>query len=74
MVERQGQGNINVRFKRRNHNHNPNYNLMSFDTIEINLVISWCGHENITAITPSHLKINCNSIESKFLLKFTIQI
>ena len=37
-VERQGQGKINVRLKQSNHNNNPNYNLMGFDTIEINLV------------------------------------
>ena len=34
-VERQGQGNINVWLKQSNCNHN--YNLMGFDTIEINL-------------------------------------
>ena len=36
-VERQGQGKINVRLKQSNHNHK--YNLMGFDTIEINLVL-----------------------------------
>ena len=36
LVERQGQGNINVKLKQSNHGHN--YNLMGFDTIEINLV------------------------------------
>ena len=32
-----GQGKINVRLKQSNHYHNQNYNLMDFDTIEINL-------------------------------------
>ena len=36
-VERQGQGKINVRLNHTNHNHNHSYNLMGFDTIEINL-------------------------------------
>ena len=35
---RQGQGKINETIKQSNHNHNQNYNLMGFDTIEINLV------------------------------------
>ena len=35
-VERQGQGKINVRLRQSNQNNN--YNLMGFDTIEINLV------------------------------------
>ena len=37
-VQRQGQGKINVRLKQSNHNNNHYYNLMGFDTIEINLV------------------------------------
>ena len=37
-VESQGLGKINERLKQRNHNNNHNYNLMGFDTIEINLV------------------------------------
>ena len=38
-VEREGQGKINVRLKQSNHNHD--YNLMGFDTIEINLLVSF---------------------------------
>ena len=47
MVERQGQGKINVRLRQSNHNHNHNFNLMGFDTIEINLVLSFflCVHK-----------------------------
>ena len=37
-VEMQSQGKINVRFKQSKCNPNHNYNLMGFDTIEINLV------------------------------------
>ena len=38
MVKRQGQVNINPRLKQSNYNHNHYYNLIGFDTIEINLV------------------------------------
>ena len=37
-VERQGQVKINVRLRQSNHKNIHNYNLMGFDTIEINLV------------------------------------
>ena len=36
-VERQGQGKINVRLRQNNNNQNHNYNLMGFDTVEINV-------------------------------------
>ena len=35
---RQGQGEVKARSRQRKHNLNRNYNLMGFDTIEINLV------------------------------------
>ena len=37
-MSRQGKGKINVRLKQSNHNNNHNYNVMGYDTIEINLV------------------------------------
>ena len=36
---RRGQGKVKVKSRQHNHNLNRNYNLMGFDTIEINLVI-----------------------------------
>merc|ERR1739842_237886 len=36
---RQGQGKVKIRSRQCKHNLNRNYNLMGFDTIEINLVI-----------------------------------
>ena len=36
---RQGQGEDKARSRQRKHNLNRNYNLMGFDTIEINLVL-----------------------------------
>ena len=36
---KQGQGKVKVRSKQRKHKLKRNYNLMGFDTIEINLVI-----------------------------------
>ena len=38
-VERQFQCKINLKLRQSNHNHNHNYDLMGFDTIEINLVM-----------------------------------
>ena len=35
---RRGQGKVKVKSRQHNHNLNRNYNLMGFDTIEINLV------------------------------------
>ena len=35
---RKGQGKVNVRSRQHKHNLNHNYNLIVFDTIEINLV------------------------------------
>ena len=39
--ERQGQGKIYVRLKQSCHNHGHNYNLMGFDTIEIDLLFDF---------------------------------
>ena len=38
VTSRQGETNIEVKARQRKHNINLNYNLMGFDTIEINLV------------------------------------
>ena len=41
----QGHGKVKVRLRQHKHNINLNYNLMGFDTIEINLVLSFLpGH------------------------------
>ena len=37
--QKQGQGEVKARSRQRKHNLNRNYNLMGFDTIEINLVV-----------------------------------
>ena len=39
VTSRQGETNIEVKARHRKHNINLNYNLMGFDTIEINLVL-----------------------------------
>ena len=48
---RRGQGKVKVRSKLPKNNLNRNYNLMSLDTIEINLVLTWCGLIQISVLT-----------------------
>ena len=38
-TKKQGQSKVKVRWRESNHNLDLNYNLMGFDTIEINLVV-----------------------------------
>ena len=38
-MSREGQDNVKARSRQRKHNLNCNYNLMGFDTIEINIMI-----------------------------------
>ena len=44
---KQGPDKVKVRWRQSNHNLDLNYNLMGFDTIEINLVLSKIGHEGV---------------------------
>ena len=41
---RRGQGKVEVRSR---HHLNRNYNLMGLDTIEINLVLKYCGYYRV---------------------------
>ena len=56
---RKGQGKVRVKSRQHNHNINQHYNLMGFDTIEINLVFSQIRSEG-------------GVIKSQFFPKFKI--
>ena len=44
---KRGEGNVKVRSRQRKHNLNHTYNLMGFDTIEINLVFTKVGGKSM---------------------------
>ena len=58
--QKQGQGEVKARSRQRNHNLNRNYNLMGFDTIEINLV-----NHYITVIMKSLSLSHVQTVNSK---------
>ena len=63
-VQRQGQGKINERLKQSNHN---NYNLMGFDTVEINLVHTWLSENKKTGLMRM---VSVENWLSKLLFKY----
>ena len=60
---RRGQGKVKVKSSQYSHNLNRNYNLMGFDTIEINLVVK----------TPTQRQLNNNSTKVGFVVKTPTQ-
>ena len=71
------QGKVKVRSRQRKHNLNLNYNLMGFDTIEINLVVIyfWKNFEILLIVLKLHqLKLCFTNQLPHLVLQHSVQV